>query len=173
VQRTGDLGLHRLGAEEEVGDRNGDDDQRPQRENRVIGKRCSEARILVLRPSAHSLLQRAPPREHGSRSLQKPVLENNGRQRASSRRRKTTAAKQPRRVVALSEVRGLSHGAFCEYFASLDAAPLRNRGHALESNTYRPDCASQGGDAMARSTMDFAQHNTERVQATNWIRAIA
>ena len=26
---------------------------------------------------------------------------------------------------------------------------------------------------MARSTMDFAQHNTERVQATNWIRAIA
>jgi len=32
-------------------------------------------------------------------------------------------------------------------------------------------CFTEGGDAMARSTMDFAQPNTER--ATDWMRAIA
>ena len=43
------------------------------------------------------------------------------------------------------------------------------------NQTIQFDCASlQGGDAMAKSTMDFAQQNTERaVQATNWVRAIA
>jgi hypothetical protein len=46
----GHLRLHRLGAEHEPGDRNGDHDQRTERENRVIGK-C--------RPVATSVATRA------------------------------------------------------------------------------------------------------------------
>jgi hypothetical protein len=59
MQRAEDLRLHRFGAEDETGDRNGDDDERPERENRVIGQRRSQACILVFRPPAGGLLQRA------------------------------------------------------------------------------------------------------------------
>jgi hypothetical protein len=43
----------------------------------------------------------------------------------------------------------------------------------LESHIKPRLSFTRGGDAMARSTMDFAQQNTERAeQATNWMRAM-
>src|SRR5262245_4366039 len=43
----------------------------------------------------------------------------------------------------------------------------------LESHIKPRLSFTRGGDAMARSTMDFAQQNTELAeQATNWMRAM-
>ena len=64
LQRAENLALHGLGAENETGNRNCDQNQRPEREHRVIGKRRTEARILVLRPLADRLSERGEPRDH-------------------------------------------------------------------------------------------------------------
>jgi hypothetical protein len=47
LQRAENLALHGLGAEDETGNRNRYENQRPEREHGVIGKRRAEPRILV------------------------------------------------------------------------------------------------------------------------------
>src|SRR5919108_3756393 len=60
--------------------------------------------------------------------------------------------------------------------ASRDVAPLRTA-DGLESKHATELCFTEGGDAMARSSRDFAdiaQQNAQgAVQATGWMHAVA
>jgi hypothetical protein len=64
LQRAENLALHGLGAEDETGNRNRYENQRPEREHGVIGKRRAEPRILVLGPAADRISKRGEPRGH-------------------------------------------------------------------------------------------------------------
>ena len=68
VQGGEHLPSHCLGTKYEAGNRNRDENQRPERKHRIVGKRRSEPCSLVLRPTVERLSKRCPPRHSSATS---------------------------------------------------------------------------------------------------------
>jgi len=62
-QLSADFAAHRFLRKCEPRNRNGDDQQRPERKDRIIGKRCTEPRRLMLGPVRRRVFEKGPHRD--------------------------------------------------------------------------------------------------------------